>query len=266
MKDHAMNSESSNDREVAPNAGSPGIVATARYLLHWRIVAPALWFLRRRRNAFQGNYSDATIPLRWPSSPLRTDLIDEIVKRNGVQSYLEIGCRDDECFAQVDVPFRVGVDPVSGGTVRATSDEFFAANRDRFDLVFIDGLHLYEQVVADIRNSLAVLNPGGVILLHDCLPTDCVMQYREQASIFWNGDVWKAIVEARTWQDIDTATCLIDQGVGIIRPRPNGAPLEAPPGPFVDLKYDFLAADYARLLRTVDYESGIAFACGDGRS
>jgi hypothetical protein len=32
----------------------------------------------------------------------------------------------------------VGVDPEQGGSARMTSDEFFAENTDKFDLVFID--------------------------------------------------------------------------------------------------------------------------------
>ena len=37
----------------------------------------------------------------------------------------------------------------------------------------------------------------------------------------WNGDVWKALVECRTLKDIDTYTCVADQGIGIIFKRPN---------------------------------------------
>jgi hypothetical protein len=37
----------------------------------------------------------------------------------------------------------------------------------------------------------------------------------------WNGDVWKAIVEARTLKDIDTYTCMADHGLGIIFKRAN---------------------------------------------
>ena len=51
-----------------------------------------------------------------------------------------------------------------------TSDEFFSQNKETFDLIFIDGLHIHEQVLKDIDNSLNVLNENGVILLHDCLP------------------------------------------------------------------------------------------------
>lgn len=243
---------------------APGLGERLQFFLHWHLIPRVVQAARRARNRLQGNYTSATIPVQWPDSPLRIDLLNEIVARNGVRDYLEIGCRDDECFSQIRAPHKVGVDPVSGGTVRATSDEFFAANRARFDLVFIDGLHLYEQVVRDIRNAVAALNPGGVIVLHDCLPTDCVAQYREQASRIWNGDVWKAIVEARSWPDVDTVTCLIDHGVGIIRARPNPEPLALPGGSAAAMRYETLAADWQRLLRTVDYAAGVRFACDGG--
>lgn len=233
---------------------------TVLFTINWRLVPPFVHFYRRTRNYLEGNYTNATIPLQWPASPLRIDLLNEIVARNGVQSYLEIGCRDDECFSQIHAAHKVGVDPASGGTVRATSDEFFASNSESFDLIFVDGLHLYEQVVRDIRNSLAALKPNGVIVLHDCLPLNCVAQYREQASREWNGDVWKAIVEARTWPEADTVTCLIDQGVGIIRARANTDRLDLDANDLASISYEALAKDYRRLMRTVDYPAGVRFA------
>ena len=53
---------------------------------------------------------------------------------------------------------RVGVDPVEGGTHKMTSDHFFSINKDNFDIIFIDGLHEYSQVMKDIKNSLKFLN------------------------------------------------------------------------------------------------------------
>jgi predicted O-methyltransferase YrrM len=70
----------------------------------------------------------------------------------------------------------IGVDPNQGVTLRMTSDEFFAANQFTFDIVFIDGLH--DQVAKDIENSLRVLNPGGIIVMHDCNPTTKISQLR----------------------------------------------------------------------------------------
>lgn len=252
------------DSDRRPRSRIGRLAAAVHTALFWHALPAATHAYRRVRNYAQGNYSPATIAVEWPSSPLRTDFLNEVITRIGARAYLEIGCRDDECFSQIRAPYRVGVDPAAGGTVRATSDAFFSDNSERFDVIFIDGLHLYEQVLRDIRNSLDALNPNGVIVLHDCVPTNCVSQYREQASREWNGDVWKAVVEARTWPHVDTATCMIDQGLGIIRARPNSAPLALPEESAANLTYEFLAADYQRLMRAIDYESGLRFATRDG--
>ncbi len=38
-----------------------------------------------------------------------------------------------------------------------------------FDLVFIDGEHVYETVIADFQNWGSRVRPGGRVLLHDCV-------------------------------------------------------------------------------------------------
>ena len=86
---------------------------------------------------------------------------------------------------------KVGVDPYSGGNFRGTSDEFFSKNNEKFDCIFIDGLHEYEQVCRDISNSLKILNKNGIILLHDCLPSTINQQAVPRYKAVWNGDVWK---------------------------------------------------------------------------
>lgn len=43
--------------------------------------------------------------------------------------------------------------------------------KQKFDLVFIDGLHHSDQVLKDINNSLSFLEPNGVIMCHDILPS-----------------------------------------------------------------------------------------------
>ncbi len=205
----------------------------------------------------QGESSSRSIPLTWPDHPNRIDFLNQLVRRRPVTDYLEIGCREDRCFSRIEAPRKVGVDPVSGGTVRTTSDRFFAANSQRFDLIFIDGLHLAEQVLLDVRNALEVLKPEGIIILHDCLPLRAVAQYRTQSDIIWNGDVWKAFVEIRSWSHVDAATALLDHGLGIILPRPNSKPLPLPQRP---LRFDQLASDYPSWLRTLPYPEAIRFA------
>ena len=46
-----------------------------------------------------------------------------------------------------------------------TSDEFFKNNEIYFDCIFIDALHIYEQVRKDILNSIKFLNANGIIII-----------------------------------------------------------------------------------------------------
>jgi SAM-dependent methyltransferase len=53
-----------------------------------------------------------------------------------------------------------------------TSDAFFADKRQtkrRFDVVFIDGDHSYDQVKRDFENAVKHLKPGGTVALHDAI-------------------------------------------------------------------------------------------------
>ena len=161
------------------------------------------------------------IKYNWNLYPKRYQIINEIINLKSFNSYLEIGCFKDENFNKIKILNKIGVDPISGGTHRMTSDDFFLANNDFFDLIFIDGLHTYDQVKKDILNSLNILKDGGIILIHDCLPRKIFYQTPKRMSFTWNGDVWKAIVECRTKNDIDTYTILADEGIGAILKRKN---------------------------------------------
>jgi len=209
---------------------------------------------------FAGNYTTKTLDMQWPDKPDRTDLINALIIRNGYTRYLEIGCRGNDCFNVITIDYKVGVDPESGGTLRMTSDEFFAQNTVTFDIIFIDGLHIYEQVRRDILNAVQILNEGGTIIMHDCLPTSCLAQYRFPVISAWNGDVWKAFIEARTMPHLDSATCLIDHGVGVIKKRKNSNPLVLQVANCKKLKYTFLVNDYIKLLNALDYDHALAFA------
>ena len=106
----------------------------------------------------------------WSKFPSRIEVIQNVINTRKYKSYLEIGCDRNENFSKIIVDHKVGVDPERGGTFRMTSDEFFKKNKDAFDLIFLDGLHTYEQTIRDIDNSLRAINKHGVILIHDCLP------------------------------------------------------------------------------------------------
>ncbi|MDC1223897.1 class I SAM-dependent methyltransferase [Pelagibacteraceae bacterium] len=174
----------------------------------------------------------------WSKYPTRFQIIQTIIDFKKYKSYLEIGCDRNQSFSNILIDKRVGVDPIEGGTLKMTSDDFFLNNKENFDIIFIDGLHEYNQVMRDIENSLKFLNQNGVILLHDCLPRTIWNQIFPRINSDWNGDVWKSIVHSRTFNHIDTYTFVADRGIGIIFPRSNRKILNLKNGlDFKNLKY-----------------------------
>jgi hypothetical protein len=75
--------------------------------------------------------------------------------------------------------------------------------REPFDVIYIDGLHTYEQTLRDLLNSTQLLAPGGVIVIDDTVPTSYAASLRDANAcmrvrnifndndIAWMGDVYK---------------------------------------------------------------------------
>jgi len=130
--------------------------------------------------------------------------------------YLEIGCFKNDLFDSVPCLYKVGVDPALGGNVRMTSDEFFADNTTVFDLVFIDGLHHYDQCWRDLENSLACLAPDGFVLIHDVLPRNSEEQTVPRVSSHWTGDCWKVLFDVLENEYLDLTVVSVDHGIAIV--------------------------------------------------
>lgn len=54
-------------------------------------------------------------------------------------------------------------------TFKQDSKNFFLKNRDKFDLIYVDGSHEYKDVVYDAQESFANLNQYGIIIFDDFL-------------------------------------------------------------------------------------------------
>jgi len=133
-------------------------------------------------------------------------------------NYLEIGCQNNILFDAVPMLNKVGIDPESGGTHKAYSDDFFRANSEYFDVVFIDGLHVYDQVRRDVVNSIKFLKPGGWVAIHDMLPDDAISEHVPIISLgVWCGDVWKVAFELSSSPGIEFKVIKIDCGIGLFR-------------------------------------------------
>ncbi len=119
-----------------------------------------------------------------------------------VQNYLEIGVCKGMTFTEVDILKKTAVDPkfqfdfsdVADENIsfnEMTSDRFFSTLplKTKFDLVFIDGLHTFEQTYRDFCNSLLHAHDKTVFLIDDTVPKDVFSSLRNQAkAIKWRGD------------------------------------------------------------------------------
>lgn len=157
----------------------------------------------------------------------RVSLISKGISFFSLESvkYLEIGCFNDEVFNSIPLlkHQKVGVDPEKGGTLRLTSDDFFLKNKDKFDVIFIDGLHHYEQVRRDIINSINSINSNGIIFIHDMLPESEISSKvpRQKYVSNWNGDVFRVIFDLIENKNLIFNIVNIDFGVGIIKLKNN---------------------------------------------
>jgi len=193
----------------------------------------------------------------FPKDIYRWDLIQYIINKYKFTDYLEIGCDKDQSFSKIVIKNKVGVDPISGGTIRDTSDNFFRYNKEKFDIIFIDGLHHYEQVAKDVDNSLNILNENGYILIHDCLPRRISHQAIPRYRGSWNGDVWKAIVELRTKNELEVSTCEIDFGVAIIKKKYNSKPLKIQTRDFKKLKFKDYYHNNKEFMNIISYKRAL---------
>jgi len=167
----------------------------------------------------------------------RYDIINELIKKYNYKTYLEIGVRNpDDCFNLINCETKHSVDPGYENDENQvdypyTSDTFFKLLENKglnllttykWDVIFIDGLHISNQVEKDILNSLNHLSKNGVIVLHDCNPHNLWMA-REDYIIDgiahgWNGTVWKSIYKLRaTRPDLFVCTVDTDYGIGIVK-------------------------------------------------
>lgn len=137
------------------------------------------------------------------------------------RGYLEIGVQTGASLRLASCS-AIGIDPAhdAGGVLgpkaqvfHMTSDEFFARG-DRFgldvDLVYIDGMHLYEYALRDFLNVCHWANERTVIVFDDTHPYSQEIATREQTTVDWTGDVWKTMdiirqspLQVAKWMEVD---------------------------------------------------------------
>lgn len=186
------------------------------------------------------------------------DLINFLIDQRNYKTYLEIGVADGANLRAVRAPHKIGVDPSPGApcTYQITSDEFFRINQETFDIIFIDGLHICEQVLKDVDNALKCLNPGGIIVMHDCMPETEAQQSRTPISGSWNGDVWKAAAYIRMhFRDVHFCVLNMDWGCGIL--TPNASQSLYPAIPIEQLNWSYYVQNRHQMLNIVNVEDWV---------
>ncbi|MCC9620843.1 class I SAM-dependent methyltransferase [Thalassospira sp. MA62] len=210
--------------------------------------------VRQERKKLIAKYADHASDIEfdwdWKKTHFnRIALVNMLVAKVGGPevSYLEIGCFGNALFDSVFASKKTGVDPASGGTHPMTSDAFFAQNTDMFDVVFIDGLHEYEQVRRDAENALKFLKPGGWIAFHDLMPRNWKEHHVPMLQDSWTGDCWKVAFDLVRSEDLDFRLAKIDHGVGVLRPKKDGAKVAGDPADMRDKQFDYFANNMGEL-------------------
>jgi len=184
-----------------------------------------------------------TVFAKFSTEAPRTRLINDYLFDSKKKSYLEIGVRCGANFFQVNASRKIGVDPDYFFSKRSLlkamlkrrnwffkmykmeSDHFFSKHEktlqaNGLDVVFIDGMHTYQQSLKDAKNALRFLNKDGVVVFHDCNPISEIASQPNlpNEKINWNGDVWKTIFQFRQFSNsFECFTYDTDEGLGVIK-------------------------------------------------
>jgi hypothetical protein len=92
--------------------------------------------------------------------------------------YLELGVLKAACLNRISAYFNgctgVDINDVSKyvitrnvETFTCNTEEFFKRNTKKYNLIFIDACHKYENVLYDFQHSWDILEPNGLIIMHD---------------------------------------------------------------------------------------------------
>lgn len=174
--------------------------------------------------------------------------INDFIIARKYQSYLELGVCTSATFDVINCAHKVGVDIKYPADYEMSTDDFFAQNTEKFDIIYIDADHREAQLMIDIENSLLALNQNGIILCHDCNPQEEKHQLEE--GDLWQ-TAWKAFSRYRTVSPYKTYCINDGYGIGVIdttSPADTIATIRIPGLDYASLTWPDLAQHRTKLL------------------
>jgi len=180
----------------------------------------------------------------------RAEAVQRFVDLYSAPAYLEIGVSQGETFNEIRATRKVAVDPQFLFDTKAftagqaefhevQSDVYFGqiiGADEQFHVIYLDGLHTFEQTLRDLLNAIAHLAPHGVIVVDDTVPTSYEASIpglgffhavREVAAVKdanWMGDVYRLVFFIQTFmQQFSYATIEENHGQTVLwrEPRPS---------------------------------------------
>lgn len=255
-------------------------------------------YIDKLRNAHDLSYYNNNASHLQDARIHRLHVLQLLIDACNAKRYLEIGVERGEVFRYIVCGEKIAVDPVflfakeqatlEGRCLYAEvpSDVFFTQKKNEeirahntFDVVFVDGLHTYEQSLRDVLNALDCQSEGGVIVMHDTNPQTPVAEHPVWSEVqkmpgfdgSWNGNVWKTVVWLRAMRpDLSVFTLPNDHGLTVIRKRgvhdkkTGASDMSAPTLNFAEadiakLTYEDLAAHRNEWLNMKDEEHFLDF-------
>lgn len=182
-----------------------------------RTGSPSCWIWKNLDPILKKLNIPITKPSMQPIANTTSDVINVFAREFKCKDYLEIGVAEGSTFLSVDASHKVAVDPVFTADYSKVqsktcnfyemfSDHFFEYFSENmlFDLIFLDGLHTFEQTFRDFTNSIRLSHAKTIWIIDDTIPCDKYSIITNQQDAYterlretgkndgsWHGDVFK---------------------------------------------------------------------------